>query len=404
MQTIQAKTRWGRRVSRTSRFLRSARFAAAMAVLPIIVFLPAAGPAANPAAQQKANLSSSSTPAAQAQSPEQTLSGLARIHVQSTLVQAPVTVMDAEGNYVQDLNQSDFEVLDNGVPQTITRFGLATQPIALVILVQTNQTVDPLLREVRPLGSMFSDLFLGTKGEAAVVCFDDNVRVTQNFTSDPNTLSAALRHIEAGGTRAKLNDGLARAILMLSERPSSQRRVILVFSEGFNRGSETSRDEIFRAATAADVAIYGVRFEPGSSLLKNKQSDPSPDPIDENMGRPGPPGMPHTPGTEQSYWNTPINGLPLMTDSLNLLRTARFKDIVDAYARVTGGQSFGNWKASSFQNRLQKIALDVNSQYMLAYAPSTLKETGFHRIEVRVREPGLKTRARAGYFYMGAPK
>ncbi|HEV2500352.1 MAG TPA: VWA domain-containing protein [Terriglobia bacterium] len=350
-------------------------------------------------AQQKANIN---LPAPQQapQTPEQTLQGLARIHVQSTLVEAPVTVVDSQGNYVQNLSESDFEVLDNGVPQNITRFGLATQPVALVIVVQTNQTVDPVLYQVRPLGSLFSGLFLGTKGEAAVICFDDNVRVVQNFTSDPNTLDAALRHIDSVGTRTRLNDALARAILMLSERPSSERRVVLVFSEGLNSGSQTSREEIIRAATAADVAIYGVRFEPDKALLKNEQEAPAPDPIDTSMARPGPPGRPQTPDTNSSYWGTPINGLPLMTDSLNVLRSARFKDIMDAYAKYTGGQSFGNWKQSSFQNRLQKIALDVNSQYMLAYAPSTLKQTGFHRLAVRVREPGLKTRARAGYFYM----
>lgn len=355
------------------------------------------------AAQQQANVASPPSQSAPPQSPEQTLSKLARIHVQSTLVQAPVAVVDSQGNYVQDLSESDFEVLDNGVPQNITRFGLATQPIALVILVQTNQTVEPLLGEVRPLGSMFSGLFLGTKGEAAVVCFDDKVRVTQDFTSNPDTLSYALRHITVAGTRARLNDGLARAILMLSERPSSERRVILVFSEGLNRGSETSREEIVRAATAANVAIYGMRFEPEAALLKNKQEAPAPDPIDQSMARPGPPGRPQSPDTNQSYWNTPINGLPLMTDALNVLRSARFKDVMDAYAKYTGGQSFGNWKKSSFQNRLQQIALDVNSQYMLAYSPSTLKQTGFHQLIVRVREPGLKTRARAGYFYSGTP-
>lgn len=350
-------------------------------------------------AQQKANINLPSSRQAP-QTPEQTLKGLASIHVQSTLVEAPVTVVDSQGNYVQNLSESDFEVLDNGVPQNITRFGLATQPVALVIVVQTNQTVDPLLYQVRPLGSLFSGLFLGTKGEAAVICFDDNVRVVQNFTNDPNALDAALRHIDSAGTRARLNDALARAILMLSDRPTSERRVILVFSEGLNSSSETSREEIIRAATAADVAIYGVRFEPEKALLNNKQEAPAPDPIDTNMARPGPPGRPQTPGTNASYWSTPINGLPLMTDSLNVLRSARFKDIMDAYAKYTGGQSFGNWKQSSFQNRLQKIALDVNSQYMLAYAPSTLKQTGFHRLVVRVREPGLKTRARAGYFYM----
>ncbi|MGH9407745.1 MAG: VWA domain-containing protein [Terriglobia bacterium] len=375
---------------------------AACAIMAACVSAAAASPQARASSTQRASVSTSTPRVPPPDPADSTLKALSSIHVLSTLVQAPVTVTDSQGNYVQDLNESDFEILDDGVPQRITRFGLATQPISLVILVQTNQTVEPLLGQVRPLGSVFSGLFLGDKGQAAVVCFDSSVRVLQNFTSDPNALSQALQKIAAGGTRAILNDGLARAILMLSREPSTDRRVILVFSEGFNRGSETGRDEIIRAATAAGIAIYGVRFEPVNALLHNKQPAPAPSPIDDNMGRPGVPGHPQTPGSVQSYWDTPIDGLPLITDSLNVVRSARRRDLVAAYADYTGGVALGNWKQGALQGQLQRIALDVNSQYMLAYVPSTLHQTGFHRLRVVVREPGLKVRARAGYFYLTA--
>lgn len=328
------------------------------------------------------------------------LNRLATIHVQSTLVQAPVTVTDASGNYVQTLGPSDFEILDDGVPQHITRFGLATEPVSLVILVQTNQAVEPLLPEVRPLGSVFSGLLLGAQGQVAVLCFDDKVRVAQNFTANPDTLNQTLQHLTVEGSRARLNDGMARAILMLSNRPAKERRVIVVISEGFDRGSETSQAEIIRAATGAGVAVYGLRFEPLEAFLKNKQEPQQPTPADINMAKPGLPGHPHTPDSTQEYSDPPsIDLLPLLSGARDAIRSARLKDTVDTYAKYTGGVAYGQWKENAIQNRLQRIALDINSQYMLAYVPSTLKEQGFHRLRITVREPKLRVRARAGYFY-----
>ena len=56
------------------------------------------------------------------------------------------------------------------------------------------------------------------------------------------------------------------------------------------------------------------------------------------------------------------------------------------------------------QTALNRIATEIHSQYELAYAPSNATEVGFHKIEVQVRRPGAKVRARAGWFYQGEPE
>src|SRR6266516_989817 len=119
----------------------------------------------------------------------------AKIRVQSPIVTAPVTVLDSSGEFIYDLDEKDFQVLDNGVPQKIDRFDTETETVAAVILVETNEAVAPLLPQVKPLGSMFSSLLLGPKGEAAVILFDDRVRVAQDFSNDGDKLAAALRSV-----------------------------------------------------------------------------------------------------------------------------------------------------------------------------------------------------------------
>lgn len=48
---------------------------------------------------------------------------------------------------------------------------------------------------------------------------------------------------------------------------------------------------------------------------------------------------------------------------------------------------------------IQKIAVEVNSEYTLTYVPNTLNKTGSHPIRVEVSKAGLRVHTRAGYFY-----
>ena len=54
---------------------------------------------------------------------------LAKISARVTLVNTPVTVRDANGAMLQDLDEKDFVVTDNGVPQKITHFDVGGDPL-----------------------------------------------------------------------------------------------------------------------------------------------------------------------------------------------------------------------------------------------------------------------------------
>ncbi len=321
-----------------------------------------------------------------------------KIKVQSNLVTTPVAVLDSSGQFVYGLDEKDFEILDNGVPQKIEGFETEMRPLAVVILIETNSTVAPLLDQVRPLASMFSSLLVGTQGHAAVIFYNDRVRVGQDFSNDSDLLAATFREFNARGDGARLNDALSRAISLLETRPKEERRVIVAFSDGYDSGSDTVKEEVVHHATSSEVAIYGLGFSPAQALLQKKPELPPDSPLDTNVARPTSPGTIPTPTRSANVYSTPVPVIPIMVATGQIIRSAMASSSLEFYAGYTGGVFYSHWSNKKLQDQLNRVASEIQSQYELAYVPDTLGQSGFHRIEVHVRRPGVKVRVRAGYF------
>jgi len=322
----------------------------------------------------------------------------ATIKSRTTLVTTPVAVIDSSGQFVYDLDKQDFQILDNGTPQQIEGFETEMRPVALVIVIQTNSTTAPLLDPVRPLASMFSTLLLGSQGQAAVIIFNDRVRVAQDFSNDSAQLKTTFKDFTARGSGARLDDALSRAIGMLEQRPKVERRVIIAFSDGFDSGSETSKAEIVRRATTAEVSIYGLGFSPAQELLQKKPHLEPYSPLDNNVTRPVPPNTIPTPTNENATYDNPIPAVPILVATGELIRSTLASSLLEYYAGYTGGVFYSHWSSKALQDQLNRIATEIQSQYELAYVPDTPSESGFHRIEVHVNRAKVKVRARAGYF------
>jgi VWFA-related protein len=339
--------------------------------------------------------------------PTQTITTL---RVESKLVTTPVTVFDSAGQFVYDVDQNEFKIYDNGVLQQIKQFGTEIHPVALVVVVETNDTTAPLLDEVRPLGSMFSDLLMGPQGQVALITYSDHVNLVQDFTRNGDRLDAALRKLSGRGSGMHLDDALVRALGMLDQIPLQKehledRRVVVVFSDGYDIGSEMGKSEIVRRAMNSDVTIYGLGFNPAKNLWSRPQKDPRPDLVAMSVGgAPGPPNTVTTPSTQQILSDTPIPVVPILLATGETVKSLVFKSSLEYFAGYSGGVYYQKWGKSTVQEALNRIATEIHGQYELAYVPDNLNETGFHRIVVQVRRPGAKVRARAGYYYQATPQ
>lgn len=351
-------------------------------------------------AQKAAGKPSSGAPPIPAKAEQ--LTEVPQIRIQSNLVTAPVTVTDkVTGQFVYNLRQSDFQIFDNGKLQQISGFTHESHKIAAVILIQESESVAPLLGEIKPLGPLFSELMLGPKGQAAVITFGSNVKVRQGFSSSGATLDGTLQALLPDGPKARMNDALMQAINLLQHRPKGERRVIVVFSSGYDSGSQTSKNEIIRRATSAEVEIYGLGLSLTKSYLsKDKQPlNPPTAPENVNVTAPAQPGRPSTPNSSMGTFGVSVPITGAIRPAIRGAESKLLSNDAEAYAQYTGGIFYSQWSSKALQANLNQIAADVHSQYLLTYVPDDLSETGFHHLEVKVDRRGVKIRTRRGYFY-----
>jgi VWFA-related protein len=71
---------------------------------------------------------------------------------------------------------------------------------------------------------------------------------------------------------------------------------------------------------------------------------------------------------------------------------------VEVYAKGTGGTQFSFAKEKALEDAIQKIGLEIHSQYIITYHPNNTNEGGFHQIEVEVNHPDVRVRTRPGYW------
>src|SRR5690348_17057188 len=123
------------------------------------------------------------------------------LKVNVNVVQLFFNVKDKRGALIPALTKNDFEVLEDGKPQTIKYFTAESNlPLTLGMLIDSSGSQQRVLEMEKEVGGSFLENTLRPKDEAFVISFDVDVNLLQDFTSSVHNLKAALNE-------AKINTG-----------------------------------------------------------------------------------------------------------------------------------------------------------------------------------------------------
>jgi VWFA-related protein len=300
----------------------------------------------------------------------------AQFKVTSPLVLVPVNVTDKQGKTIDGLNESDFELLDNGVPQRHS-FEYTFAPISLVLVIETNSRSGAVVRKMQKIGSLLQPLVLGERGAAAILTFAGEVRLWQDFTSQPEVLGNVLKKLEPQGDGVRMHDAVGQAIDMLSKRESSRRRVIIVISESKDHGSRVKLADLITRAQAANVIIYPMTFSAYLTSFTSKGGE--------------------TFDSKRPVYDADPMGLMDMLKEIGALSK---ENSHEAFAKYTGGERLSFTRLAGLEQAVTRIGEDLHSQYLLSFVPAASAQIAeFHKLDVRVsNHPDARIRTRPSYW------
>ncbi len=286
------------------------------------------------------------------------------------LVLVPTTVTDRKGNLIDGLNAEDFVVTDDGVKQTfhMDTSDTVLAPVSLVVAVQCSGISASVLAKINRVGSLIQPIVAGDRGRAAVIAFDDEVRIFQQFTSDGTKIRTAFERIQPRVIRkGKMIDAVAESVRMLETQPENRRRVLILLSESRDRGSKMKLPEALELIQRAGVMVYPATYSVYA-----------------------------TPWTAKPEDNPPVPG-GLQDGVVDLFRLGK-TNAADALARGTGGRHLSFETLKGLEDAIIRAGEEIHSQYLLSFVPQTPGKT-YHRVEVVIPNRGdAIVRARPGYW------
>ena len=270
------------------------------------------------------------------------------------LVAIDVLVTDGR-RPITGLTAADFELLDDGVAQTIQQLHVEQLPLSILMVLDTSWSVEgERLAALKTAASAVVDR-LRAEDRAALISFTHRLELRSRLTADRQQLQDAIAKLTAEGSTA-LRDAVYAGFAVRGNDPG--RALMVLFTDGIDTSSFLDERRVLHVARRSDVTVYpiGVRAEPalilrGGRVVRNPAS-------------------------------------PALTDD-------RF---LKALAAETGGRLVYAERNRDLGPTFARVLDEFKMRYVLGYTPAGVAPAGWHRVEVRLKNRKATVTARRGYF------
>jgi Ca-activated chloride channel homolog len=263
-----------------------------------------------------------------------------------TTIEIPVTVTDNHNRLITGLTRDDFEVFEDGDQQPITLFSDKRTPVSVGVLLDISDSMrgEPIVDARAAVDRFMADL-LDVTDEAFVGAFNHLPRILVPWTAPPSRLAGRLENERPTGGTA-IYDAVAASMSMFGRRQRT-RAAMIVISDGADTASDHSLAQTREMLRRSDAFVYAVAID--SATEQRVSTRVNPEALRELTG--------------------PSGG---------------YTELVRSSADLAPAT--------------QRIAEELNSQYMLGYATNRPQDGSWRTIRVRIKNRDYVSRARRGYF------
>jgi Ca-activated chloride channel family protein len=266
-----------------------------------------------------------------------------RSSIELTVVTA--TVRDAEGKLVTGLPREAFEVYEDGVRVPIAQFTNERVPLGLGLLLDISDSMfGRRIKDAEAAVERFLVTLLDSKDAFFVMAFNHEARLLFGWKTDPSGVHEALAKLQPTGSTA-IYDALVTAMPLIENRPRERAAIVLI-TDGADTASDITLHDLRPALVRSDAFVYAIAIDTPEPQAISKRVNP--ETLNEITGQSGG-------------------------------RTEVVRDTAD------------------LEPATARIAEELNSQYVLAYASPTPGDGKYHTIRVRTTDATNRVRARNGY-------
>jgi VWFA-related protein len=294
--------------------------------------------------------------------------------VTTTEVLVPTLVEKKGGGILYGLKPSDFVLEDNGVPQKIkVQPEMDTAPVALVVAVEQGGVSVLEFDKLARLGPLLDVFLSDPRSQVALVGFDSQPHLIQDFTHSGDQVNTELTKLEPGDGGAAILDTVNYGVTLLESQPEEYRRVLLLISEERDHGSKHTKPvELIRMIGQSDVLVLSVSFSPALAELGEGFTHPYEENAEADLLAP-----------------------------LVMAVKAFKKNVAKEVATESGGEYTTFVGDKRFEARVMTAARDSRNRYLITFSPSD-PTPGLHTIRVKTAlDYGARIVARANYWAEG---
>jgi len=272
--------------------------------------------------------------------------------VQTDLVSILASVTDAKGEPVIGLDQSAFQLSEQGVAQKIVRFEPQTnRPLDLALMIDASGSAAIELKIEREAAAHFIEEVVRPDDRLSVFSFAADVVQLSNFSADLKQLDSAVRRVD---TSPDMGTSLYDAVVLGSQsvrrQGAERRRALVIITDAGETTSVSKFEDARRAAIASNILLYTVVVRPMKS---------------------------------DAGWNTAgEHAISTITDSV-------------------GGAMYYPTNLSELGAIFDRINQELRTQYLLGYYPNPTPPPGSDRHVAVTVNTGDTVRYRKEYFTAG---
>ena len=298
----------------------------------------------------------------------------------TNLVILNVGVADQKGRAVTNLTQSDFNVYEDGVRQSVVSFEPSTAPFSLVLLLDMSGSTRNFRPTLKQSALRFIDA-LGPEDRVEVAAFNDKVKTLQGFTTDRGKIAFAIEQADGRGDTS-LYKALRQALADLSKE-GTRRKAIVLLSDGLDTEERKLDGQATAEAKTGDEAVATVK--PDESAALRSVLD-----LADRLGvTVYPLALPSA---------DPKKMLPLTPQQAAIYSAARAR--MQTLADRTGGRLHEIHRLEDMGRLYAEVAAEMRTLYSLSYQSSNARprDGKWRAITVEVTRADAIARARPGYF------